>query len=401
MCNFVPGQVVAIGPTSLLSELGPGLPGKLGRITPILEEDLPESPKHGLAGLASVSLKTEPGNEILGVSLLSSRLARAIEKKTAAVDLNHYLPLSNAVQNTGGSERLGPHARREAAALRQLLRQALRPNARPLRVAVLDSGLRPDFLGHRDIRYLDYSDSGRLRRDGNQIDPLGHGTRVTSILDSILPAGVAISVGRLPATNSQLTALAVSHALGDIVVREAPDVVNLSVAIRNDWFVCPHCRQRVPAPTFLSALIPLVIRLAGAGNDGSITVMAAGNAGQLPNSRWLTDDVQTLVFAIAENRRNERTRYSNEPVGPAADLFTVGAFGGDDPEEAGAEGVFEDGLHGTSFAAPFVSAAVLLAKQTSGPRTRTRTPPFGVIAQDIIDSARSGRYPGGRPRWPR
>jgi hypothetical protein len=93
--------------------------------------------------------------------------------------------------------------------------------------------------------------------------------------------------------------------------------------------------------------------------------MASGNAGQIPNSRWLTEDVETLLFAVAENRKGERTKYSGAPEGPQADLFSASAFGGDDPDDEDAQGVFRDGPHtyGTSFAAPFLSAVVLVTKQ--------------------------------------
>lgn len=274
-----------------------------------------------------------------------------------------------------------------------MLRATLSPQAVPRKVAILDSGLAADFSAHRELRYYDYSTGGRLRRDVDATDPIGHGTRVASILDQILPSEVELCVGRLPSDPAGLTALTIAQALGDLVVRETPDVVNLSVALRNDWFVCPHCRQRVPAPTLLSSLLPLVIRLAGKTTSSTLTVMAAGNTGQTPNSRWLTEDVETLMFAVAENRNRERTRYSSAPEGPRGDLFSAGAFGGDDPDEPGAQGVFADGTHGTSFAAPFVSAVALLTKNFNAPLTHGIPTRIGMFTREIIEAARDGRYP--------
>lgn len=393
MCNFVPGQVVAIGPISVLSEIRDELPGRLGAVTPLVTEQGEIDFNSELSRLGSVVLKTDPGLELYAISRLSARLAGAIERNDAVVDVNQILPLSGPEAISTPSLRLSPHAEREAGAVRQLLRATLSPQATPRKVAVLDSGLSADFTAHREVRYYDYSTGGRLRRDVDAADPVGHGTRVASILDQILPSEVELCVGRLPSDPGGLTALTIAQAIGDMVARETPDVLNLSVALRNDWFLCPHCRQRVPAPTLLSSLLPLVIRLAGRTTSSTLTVMAAGNTGQTPNSRWLTEDVETLMFAVAENRNRERTRYSSAPEGPRGDLFSAGAFGGDDPDDPGAQGVFADGSHGTSFAAPFVSAVALLTKTFRSPMTLGFPTRIGMFTREIIEAARDGRYP--------
>lgn len=393
MCSFVPGQVVAIGPMSVLSEVGGNLPGRLGAATPLLTELGALDFNSELSQLGSVILKTDPGLELYAISRLSARLAEAIEKKVAVVDVNQLLPLSAPETAPGHSLRLSPHGEREAGAVRQLLRSTLSPQPTPRKVAILDSGLSADFSAHRELRYYDYSTGGRLKRDVEAADPIGHGTRVASILDRILPSEVELCVGRLPSDPGGLTALTIAQAMGDIVAREAPDVMNLSVALRNDWFLCPHCRQRVPAPTLISSILPLVIRLAGRSTANTMTVMAAGNTGQAPNSRWLTEDVETLMFAVAENRNGERTRYSSSPEGPRGDLFSAGAFGGDDPDEPGAQGVFADGTHGTSFAAPFVSAVALLTKDFRAPMTHGFPTRIGSFTREVIEAARDGRYP--------
>lgn len=324
---------------------------------------------------------------------MSARLAAAIETREAVVDVNQLLPLTAGEEFASPSLQLSPFAEREADAIRRLLRGTIPPQATPIRVAVLDSGLATNYAAHRTVRFLDYSNAGKLKRDSEPTDPIGHGTRVVSILDQILPSEVELCVGRLPSEAANLTALSVARALGDVVAREEPEVVNLSVAIRNDWFLCPHCRQRVPAPTLLSSLLPLVIRLAGRSTCNTLTVMAAGNSGQIPNSRWLTEDMETLLFATAENRRRERARYSSAPEGPKADLFSAGAFGGDDPGDPDAQGVFVDGTHGTSFAAPFVSATALLTKRFRGPMAHGIPTRIGLFTREVIEAAREGRFP--------
>jgi hypothetical protein len=391
MCNFVPGEAIAIGPMHLMSDIRGGLPGDLGRAQPLISEtgDVPDNSE--LSRLGSVVLRTEPGLELYAVSQLSARLAGAIEKKEAVVDLNHYLPVGATVPATAESLRFSPYAEREMAGIRRLLRSFMGGGAAPSRIAVLDSGLSPTYAAHRGIRYLDYTAGGRLTPDVPRSDPLGHGTRVVHILDQLLPPDVELWVGRMPEDPNGLTALTVSHALGDMVARGLPEVVNVSLTPRNDWFTCPHCRQRVPAPTFLSTFLPLVVRLAGRTSPRTFTVMAAGNTGQIPNSRWLTEDIDTLLFAVAENTRGERTRYSGAPEGPHADLFSAGAFGGDDPDDKDRQGVFLDGVHGTSFAAPFVSAITLLLKQFRPPMTEGFPTHAGAMARHLIEVARTGR----------
>lgn len=393
MCNFVPGQAVAVGPMSALYEMGDGLPGQIGPVIPLLSEGADAGKNTELGRLGSVTLRTEPGLEFHAVSRMSARLAAAIETREAVVDVNQLLPLTAGEEFASPSLQLSPFAEREADAIRRLLRGTIPPQATPIRVAVLDSGLATNYAAHRTVRFLDYSNAGKLKRDSEPTDPIGHGTRVVSILDQILPSEVELCVGRLPSEAANLTALSVARALGDVVAREEPEVVNLSVAIRNDWFLCPHCRQRVPAPTLLSSLLPLVIRLAGRSTCNTLTVMAAGNSGQIPNSRWLTEDMETLLFATAENRRRERARYSSAPEGPKADLFSAGAFGGDDPGDPDAQGVFVDGTHGTSFAAPFVSATALLTKRFRGPMAHGIPTRIGLFTREVIEAAREGRFP--------
>jgi subtilisin family serine protease len=391
MCSFVPGQIVAVGPLSVLSQIEGNLPGQLGRVTRLLTDGINVDFDSDLAQLSSVVLKTDPGLELYAISRLSARLAGAIEQNAAVVDVNHILPLSAPESTTSHSLRLSPHGEREASAVRHLLRLGLNSLSPPRKVAILDSGLSASFYAHRALRYYDYAAGGRLTRDTEAMDPLGHGTRVVSILDQILPPEVDLCVGRLPSDSGGLTALTIAQAMGDIVARETPDVLNLSVAMRNDSFVCPHCRQRVPAPTLISSLLPLVIRLAGKSAGSTVTVMAAGNTGQQSNSRYLTEDVETLIFAVAENRKQERARYSSSPEGPRADLYSASAFGGDDPDEPDAQGVFADGTHGTSFAAPFVSATALLTKQlTSLPSPSTNTE-IGILTKHLIELARDRR----------
>jgi len=393
MCNFVPGEVVAIAPLGPLNDLGRDLPGDLS-VSPLVTEigDLPsESP---FIGLGVAVLRTDPGIELLGLSQMSARLSAEIMKGTALVDLNHIVPLSAEPPATD-SLRLSSHSERLVISLRALLRGAL--GSSQGRLAMLDSGLAPSFISHRKVTYLDYTAGGRLQLNAPRVDPLGHGTRVAKILDEVLPVGVDLVVGRLPSAPSEITCLHLAHAVGDLVARTSPDVLNLSVAPRDDTFRCRNCGQHASIPAFLPTFFSLMVRLAGTSTSSTVTVMAAGNSGQVPNSRWLADDLSSLLIAVAENRRGERARYSSAPQGPFADLFSASVFGGDDPDEPGAIGAFADGTHGTSFAAPFLAAATLLAKRLRRPHLDGQPSGLGQVVQDLIRRAERGHRLHLRP----
>ena len=113
MCDFVPGQAIAIGPHGTLSNLSGDLPGVLGPVVPLVSEDDEVKLDTDLAKLGTVVLKTDPGLELYAISHLSARLATEIQKKKAVVDLNHILSLSTAGPLYPNSLRLSPHAEGE------------------------------------------------------------------------------------------------------------------------------------------------------------------------------------------------------------------------------------------------------------------------------------------------
>ena len=317
------------------------------------------------------------------------------------VGLNHRVPL--AADQGPLNLRLTPRTEQLVAQLRAFLRSALtqtRPGreARLDRVAVLDTGLDERLTLHRAYQFFDYSKKGRLTQDEPPSDPRGHGTKVIKLLDEILPPDVELMIGRLPASDVELTTLTVAHALGDLVARTVPDVVNMSLGTADQIVVCPSCRERVALPAFFSSMLPMVIRLAGKSTAGTVAVMAAGNEGTVANSRWIHAGLDNLVLAVAENHQGHRARYSAIPVGPTSDLYSASAFGGDDPSDADRMGVFFDATYGTSFAAPFVSAAALFAKRIPN-RTVAHVPvtDLGVRVQTILNCQLSASGPRSEP----
>lgn len=390
MCNFVPGQAIAIGPLAALRQLDNKLPGNLGAPVSLVGEGELRNQDSELARLGYVTLHTDPGLEFMAVSRLSAALSDAVRYGQVVVDVNHILPMA-AQTAEPPTLKFSQFAATEVASLRRIFRHHFSSGNLPLRVGILDSGLRDDYRAQREIDYHDYAHAGQRRSGTGKLDPVGHGTRVVSILDQVLPRGIAMSVGRLPSNPSQLTALTVAQALGDMIARDAPDVVNLSVCMQTDGAHCNFCKRTMAVGSFSSSFLPLIIRLGGVSQAATITVMAAGNAGLVPNSRWLTEDVRSLIFAMAENRHGQPARYSSIPSGPRADMFSVAAFGGDDPDERRAQGFFSDGAHGTSYAAPFVSALALLAK-LQRPLLDEDEGQFGDQMRNILVQARLEAY---------
>ncbi len=364
MCNFVEGEVLAFGPISDLLELDGDLPGSLS-VEPLISEVGEIPPESPLVGIGVATLRTSPGLELYGLSQMSARLSPLVRKEKAIVELNHYLPMGSVPAE--GQVRLSAHAEQVVASLRSSLRHPLSryivdEGDPPLTVGILDSGLLASATPHRNLSYFDYSNGGRLTLHAPRADPLGHGTRVAKILDEVLPPDVEFAVGRLPEEGRGLTSLMVANALGDLVARATPDVVNLSIAPRDDTPKCRTCGKRLALPTFLPTFFSLIMRLVSRSQRRTVTVLAAGNSGQVSNSRWLSPDLDSMIIATANNRKGYRANYSGSPEGPLADLYSAGAFGGDDPEDDDAMGAFLDGAHGTSFAAPLVTAAALAAK---------------------------------------
>lgn len=180
----------------------------------------------------------------------------------------------------------------------------------------------------------------------------GHGTRVAKVLDLVLPPRVGLVAAKIADTDEGVTLLALIRAFADLVSAYKPSVVNLSLSARDDQFNC-GCGQRAITPTFISTLLPFVIQLAG----DVVTVMAAGNSGEICHPPHASADASNLIYAVSVNSQMHRTRYSSYPALPE---MAVSAFGGDDPEDERGFGVFDDDRKsvGTSFAAPFVSAAI-------------------------------------------
>lgn len=360
MCNYVPGECYAIGPRSELEEALGGetnIPGNVN-VVPLVphQEESTDSP-FGDIGLAHVT-NISHGLEVFSLSMLSARLSYQVMSRRAVVDLNYYLPFADVPQYRARSPNLSEHAQMWVSRTKEMFHGNKAPPSMPP-IALIDSGVNVSEFGTRRFTSIDYSNGpGKVLPAGSDCDNRGHGTKVARILDAVLPSNVLIVSGKLSDYDQQVTVLNLCCAYASLVSTHRPAVVNISLAPKDDTFTCPKCNEPTCVPSFYSTSLPDVIRL---GGSTSFTVMASGNTGQENNYKYTASDVPSLVFVSALGSDGERPRYSSHAGSNGRS--SACAFGGDDRTKKDGMGVFHDDRDswGTSFAAPFVSAAVYAA----------------------------------------
>jgi hypothetical protein len=317
--------------------------------------------RFGEYGIAHVT-DIPDGLELLVVSKLSAALAEEIATHRAVVELNYQLPLAPAAapqvepDKPEGLLVLSEPARCLAQWIKAYP-QVKGRFASQNKVALLDSGIDTSTLPHRPVIAYDYSRDRAKWLPGNDDlrgdhDLLKHGTRVARILDAALPDNVALASGRLCRDEDHVTVLRLVRAYGHLVSKENPDVVNLSVAPRDNQIACPG-GGRVKIAAFHTNSLPFLFALA---LPRTITVMAAGNAAQPCNVRFVLDGTEPPIFAVATDATGARVSYSNYIDRDG--IPWMEAFGGDDEARDGGSGILRDerNCRGTSFAAPFVTA---------------------------------------------
>ncbi len=220
---------------------------------------------------------------------------------------------------------------------------------RPVRVAVLDSGL---FRGHPQMRGIDGpprpQDAINKDPGPGQYDCVGHGTQVTAIIAAQPQAGVAFAgvaprarILPIKLTNSQdVQALDIARAI-DIAIADKAQIANMSLGIPVD---VPALRDAVGRAAQHHLLI-----VAAAGNDGQNS-----NLPQYPAAYSTTFSNVIAVSSTDNKDQPAKTSESGNFVNIAAPgdgVQTIGVRGGYLP------------VTGTSFATPFVTgtAALVLA----------------------------------------
>lgn len=391
MCNFVAGECLAIAEEDNISGLLDDwkFPGKLERI-PVVPEDNTTYPTSGpgarMRKYVFIHITGIPdGLEVLAVSKLSAALHELIKADRAVVELNLYLPMAAQLASRRQNQ-LSPQALQLAQKVRHYFSQTSGSRStRP--IGMLDSGITLSSIttGRRLIA-RDYT--GPRSRFGNVLeedhDVRGHGTEVCRILDASLPEEVPIVSGRVTANNAllEITVMRVATAFAHLVAAENPAVVNLSLAPRDDQIICPTCGEAVAVDAFHSLILPFVFRLAG---EATLTVMAAGNRGQVSNARHALADTNSLVLVEAAASTGDLASYSNRV--DAGHGAAVRVFGGDSGKEPGGIRVFENAQHayGTSYAAPFISAAAYAYRSAKpGALFGSSGDNFGSFAQQAL-----------------
>jgi len=391
LCNFAPGECLAIAEDV-------GIEGRLQQwhfpgqweIIPLVPEDSDVKPCHPMRKFVLIHMTGIPdGLEVLAVSKLSAALNDLIGDHAAVVELNLYLPFG-AQPAAKRHDEFSPPAVEIVGKMRRYLAGVAPVNRA---VGLLDSGISVSRLSQPNrIRARDYSgsrgsDFGRII--GGDHDLLGHGTDVCAILDSVLPSGATIVSGKLVGgSQSGITVLRVAIAFAHLICLDDPAVVNLSLAPRDDEVICPYCKKAIAVEAFHSLILPFLFRIVG---DRTLTVMAAGNRHQFSNARHALAETSSLVLVEASDSHGQLANYSNKV--DSAYAAVARAFGGDDPKLLGGTTVFANSptSFGTSFAAPFVTAAAYAyASSQPGPVSFDLLPgveDFGSFCRRELDIA--------------
>ncbi|WP_404862707.1 S8 family serine peptidase [Georhizobium sp. MAB10] len=269
-----------------------------------------------------------------GVSLDDARATVVGLNATSAVDFNHYYrpearPLEDCEgMNCPATELIDWHfaATEDACVV-------------PARIGLIDTGINPDHdaFSAGSVTVLD-----RVGQDEETSD-LKHGTAVAALLvgskqertSGLLPGAdlVAVDAFQTAGADTRATAYDLVRAI-DRVAREEIAVLNLSLA--------------GPANELLERTVAAI------AENGIILVAAAGNNGpSAPPAYPAAYENVIAVTAVDRSRRPYRRAGQGDHIdiaAPGVEIWTAASISGARPKT------------GTSFAAPFVTAAIALAK---------------------------------------
>ena len=303
MCNFVPNECFAVASKASLDlELSKwDIPGRI-LIMPLIQEgDGTTDPRFDDFGVAHV-VDIPDGLEVLVASKLSAALSHEISNHRAVVELNYLLPLVSPISHEHeleerfrGAAKLSEFAAFQAEQIRGAFSYNPLAGAAGPKVGLLDSGLNSEMCRRRNVMAYDYTRESVVTLPVSDHDMLGHGTRVATVLDAALPWNVPFVSGKIAQHRSHVTVLSLIRAFAHLVARERPSVVNISAAPRDDEIACREGRPaKIPGSHTNS--LPFVINMA---LPETTTVMAAGNAGQPCNARFVLAGTTPPIFAVA------------------------------------------------------------------------------------------------------
>ena len=248
-------------------------------------------------------------------------------------------------------------------------------------VAIIDSGVDPaiDALRARSFNSYDFVNNTTELSDVTSTgNARGHGTRVASILDALLPAGVRFMYLRVFDNTQSAARINVITAIQYAAERGA-NVINMSLGweddVKKDY-------------TFLNEV------LRTAYNKGITMVCAAGNGQQDVAYSYPASSPYTIAVSAVDAMRRFESRYSNwgekiDFCGPGSGIVAT-TYGGSLVT-----------CTGTSFAAPHITAAVaeLQIMEPAAPPVRIYSL-LKQYAQDLGDAGKDGYYGWGLPVLP-
>ena len=378
MCNFIMGECFAFGKISKMSQKIKNLkfPGMVKEVPLLFEEGkFDYDTDNPFSGYGFILITQIPDwLETYVVSRLSAALSSLIEKDEAIVELNTLLPFVSPQVSENAP--FSSTTQSVANQLRNCINDATKAISDPkkydvYKVAVLDTGFNSNMLRQERLPGKKNDEYGRRKLIGydcvnknlpesvdifNIKDPLIHGSLVCQLLNAVLPPDVPLVFGRVTKSRSELSVLCLARYYAHVVALDKPRVVNLSLAPISDHTICPKCDEVFAIGGFHTLMLPMVFKLAA--NAKTWTVMAAGNNGRACNADHVLVDSPQTVFATALGSTGLAASYSNYVSSGHA--HSLSAFGGDAGEDDTGQGILTGTQHvcGTSFAAPFVSAAI-------------------------------------------
>lgn len=204
-------------------------------------------------------------------------------------------------------------------------------------VGVIDSGVdytHPDLKDRIVDTSLNFSSSGKT---DNSMDDNGHGTMVAGIVMQNTTDNVKIKPYKVlnkdgKCATSQIISV-VNHILAE---KDAPSVINLSLGGEYDKL-----------DPFEKTLRSLIESLVG---KGCTVIVAAGNESS-DAGNFSPSNISNVITVSASTSNNEKSYYSNfgsvvDIAAPGDNIYTTNLGGG-----------YTSSYSGTSFAAPFVTAA--------------------------------------------
>lgn len=204
-------------------------------------------------------------------------------------------------------------------------------------VGVIDSGVdytHPDLKDRIVDTSLNFSSSGKT---DNCMDDNGHGTMVAGIVMQNTTDNVKIKPYKVlnkdgKCATSQIISV-VNHILAE---KDAPSVINLSLGGEYDRL-----------DPFEKTLRSLIESLVG---KGCTVIVAAGNESS-DAGNFSPSNISNVITVSASTSNNEKSYYSNfgsvvDIAAPGDNIYTTNLGGG-----------YTNSYSGTSFAAPFVTAA--------------------------------------------